>query len=104
MTERPENGITGKEITGRESEEFTDILQRKPRRKEIAPGFYFGIGIQAAAALHPKATISLRLAGCGSQPALHMGTRGQTKQKAPACRGTECRKEGRKEGRKNCTL
>ena len=67
MTERPENGITGKEITGRESEEFTDILQRKPRRKEIAPGFYFGIGIQAAAALHPKATISLRLAGCGSK-------------------------------------
>ena len=50
--------------------------------------------------MHPKATISLRLADCGSQPSLHMGTRGQTKQKALVCRGTECRKEGTRRGGK----
>ena len=44
-----------------DADTFAKVLQRKPRRKEIAPGFYFGIGIQAAAALHPKATISCDL-------------------------------------------
>ena len=87
----------GKEITGRDSEEFTDILQRKPRRNLFAPGFYFGIGIQAAAALHPKATISCDLpAAAANRHCTWVPGAKQNRKHPPAAEPNAGRKEGRK--------